>query len=109
MRLLSYNLFLRPIVKNVRDDWKEERMRAYLAFLDRFDIICNQEVFDWLNRGRKERLIAYTQKAGLVYYAMSPKPSFFSEYWIDGGLVTFSRFPIVEAGFRPYHCGVLAD
>ena len=32
-----------------------------------------------------------------------------SEYFIDGGLVTLSRFPIIESDFMPYPLGVLSD
>lgn len=109
VRLLSYNLFLRPMVKNVENDWKDERLHAYVQMLEDFDIICNQEVFDFFNFARRERLIAHTQQAGLVYYACSPSAPLFSEYTVSGGLVTFSRFPILESEFKAYRYGVLSD
>jgi hypothetical protein len=31
IRLLSYNLFLRPVVKNVDNDWKDERLEAFVS------------------------------------------------------------------------------
>ncbi len=30
VKLLSYNLFLRPFVKNVDNDWKDERLEAFV-------------------------------------------------------------------------------
>ena len=72
VRLLSFNLFLRPLVKNVENDWKDERLNEFVQCLDQFDIICNQEVFDFLNKNRKERLIKYAKKAGFHFYSISP-------------------------------------
>eukprot|EP00347_Sterkiella_histriomuscorum_P019255 403342346 len=109
LRLLSYNMFLRPFVKNVENDWKDERLHAYVQLLDDFDIICNQEVFDFFNYSRKERLISHAMKAGFINYAVAPPAPFFSEYSLSGGLVTFSRFPILETSFKPYRYGVLSD
>jgi hypothetical protein len=41
MRLLTYNLFLRPpFVKNNKDDYKNERGKLFLDYLENFDIIC---------------------------------------------------------------------
>jgi hypothetical protein len=41
VRLLTYNLFLRPFVRNLDNDWKEERLREFVQVLDDYDIICN--------------------------------------------------------------------
>lgn len=43
-------MFLRPLVKNNDNDWKEERLEEYVQTLDEFDIIANQEVFDFINK-----------------------------------------------------------
>ncbi len=40
---------------------------------------------------------------------MSEEPSLFSSYLTDGGLLTMSRFPIVESEFKPFPYGVLCD
>jgi hypothetical protein len=50
---------MRPIVKNVDNDWKDERLEAFVQRLDPFDIICSQEIFDSFNNQRRHRLIAY--------------------------------------------------
>ena len=48
-------------MKNVDNDWKDERLDAFIGLgkLKDFDIICSQEVFDFLNKNRRQRLITY--------------------------------------------------
>lgn len=46
LRVLTYNVFLRPPpIKTNADDYKEERFRDILSVIDRFDIVCFQELF----------------------------------------------------------------
>ena len=54
VRLLTYNIFLRPFIKNVDNDWKDVRLDAFCeGQLSNFDIICFQEVFDHFNSHRR--------------------------------------------------------
>ncbi|TNV84966.1 hypothetical protein FGO68_gene15440 [Halteria grandinella] len=111
--LLSYNFFLRPVVKNVEDDWKDERLEAFVSddqnCLAQFDIICFQEVFDFINKQRRQKLISYAEKAGYFYHRTSDPAPLFSSMLLDGGLLTISRFPIVESEFKPYPISMLSD
>ena len=97
-----------PPVKTNESDYKDDRLNEFAKVLDQFDIICNQEVFTTLN-SRKQRLIGYAQRAGLVYYALPDLPSFFSGFATDGGLLVLSRFPIVRTEFCPFPYGVVSD
>jgi endonuclease/exonuclease/phosphatase family metal-dependent hydrolase len=97
-----------PPVKTNASDFKDARLDEFVKHLDSFDIICNQEVFTTLNT-RKQRLITYAKKAGLIYHAVSDPPSLFSGYATDGGLLTLSRFPIMESAFEPFDYGVVSD
>lgn len=109
IRLLTYNLFMRPpFVKTNASDFKEDRLREFVKRIHEFDIVCCQELFSTLN-SRKQRLIAYAKKAGFIYHAVCDPPSLLSGYVTDGGLLILSRFPIVEAEFCPYPYGVLSD
>ena len=47
--------------------------------------------------------------AGFYYSAVSPAPGLFEWSVIDGGLLTLSRFPIVEKEFEPFKCALLSD
>lgn len=51
---------------------------------------------------RKSRLIAEAAKAGMPYHAFSPGPKFFSTYCIDAGLLTVSRYPIINSDYTTY-------
>ena len=102
-------MFMRPPpVKTNATDYKDARLDEFVKQFDNFDIICFQEVFTTMNT-RKQRLISYAQKAGLIYHAVSDQPGLFSGYATDGGLLIVSRFPIVEAEFDPYPYGVVSD
>ena len=51
VRILTLNMFLRPGPINTNgNDYKEERLLAFAeAYLDKFDIICFQELFSWIS------------------------------------------------------------
>lgn len=108
IRVLTYNIFLRPPpVKNNDNDWKDERMVDFIKHLENYDIICLQEMFGSLT-SRREALIKYASRSGLFFHVDVPSPSFFSKNIIDGGLLILSRFPIVESEFRPFKYTVLS-
>jgi len=96
-----------PGIKTNDSDHKDARLEEFIkTVLCKYDIICNQELFNLFN-SRKERLIEAARKAGFLYHAVSEAPGFFSGFLVDGGLLTLSRFPIVKSEFRsfPYGCG----
>jgi hypothetical protein len=46
IRLLTYNIFLRPpFIRNNADDYKNERFEEFLNHLDNYDVIALQEMF----------------------------------------------------------------
>ena len=59
-----------PLIKTNFSDHKEDRLREFVKELARFDIVCLQEVFTTFNT-RKQRLISYGAKAGLVWSTVS--------------------------------------
>lgn len=95
IKLLTYNLFLRPFVKNNENDFKYERLHEFSKVLKDYDIICNQECFVGLTTFKQE-LLSMASKAGFKHYSLSKSPSFWDPYVIDSGLWILSRFPIVE-------------
>lgn len=109
VRILTYNIFLRPPpIKTNKNDHKNSRVDEFIKFLGDYDVICLQEAFGFWNK-RKQKLVKLTQKQGFVFYVECPNPSIFSTSFIDGGLVIFSRFPIVRSEFYEYPYSILAD
>jgi hypothetical protein len=66
-RVLTYNLFLRPLVKTNLSDHKYERLEEFSTVMDQYDIICNQEVFNGLN-SFKSTLLTLANKTGFLYH-----------------------------------------
>lgn len=95
VRILTQNMFLRPVVKTNISDYKYERLEEFAAIVDDFDIICNQEVFFGLN-SFKPTLFTIGHKTGFTDIHYSDRPGFFEPFAIDAGLVILSRFPIIE-------------
>ncbi|EGR34302.1 hypothetical protein IMG5_017300 [Ichthyophthirius multifiliis] len=109
IKLLTYNVFLRPpLIKNNLDDYKNERTEQIINSLQNFDIVCFQEVFGFLNQ-RKHKIIQGAKQQGFLYYSCSQSPSFFSSYLVEGGLLTISRYPIIQTEYKPFKYGVLSD
>lgn len=108
INLLTYNLFLRPIVSTNGNDYKNQRVEDFLDELERFDIICFQEVFGLFNT-RKTNLIYEAAKRGYYYYAEPPSPNILSVECMDGGILIISRFHIEKIDFLPYTYGSHID
>ena len=109
IRLLTYNFFCRPPPVNSNNgDYKDARLNDFLEHLQNFDIICFQELFTTLNN-RKHKMIKEGEKVGLKYYSSPRVPSFFSKYLTDSGLLTLSRYKIVENEFYEYFINVSGD
>jgi len=110
VRVLTYNIFLRPpLIKNNEDDFKNERLAEFLRTeIDRFDIVCLQEMFNLANY-RQQLLLQIAREKGFPYYAKSVNPSWFSGKFIDAGLVILSRYPIWETDGMIYRSGNQID
>ena len=94
-KILTYNIFLLPPpIKNKNDDYKKARLKEFIKLIKQYDIICLQDVFGFLNH-RKQKLIRHALRAGFIYFAESPSPSFFSSKLVDGGLVTLSKYEMI--------------
>jgi endonuclease/exonuclease/phosphatase family metal-dependent hydrolase len=108
VRILTYNIFLRSLVKNNESDWKDERLEDFLTLIHDYDIICLQEMFGTLNN-RKQTLIRAATIAGFFFFVDTASPSFFSRYMVEGGLVILSRFPIISFSSNIFRYGVIQD
>ncbi|KAL4494531.1 hypothetical protein ABPG72_004433 [Tetrahymena utriculariae] len=110
VKILTYNLFMRPpFVKNNEDDYKNERCKLIIQNeIQKFDIICFQELFR-LFSNRRHKMVYSAIKKGFLYHVSSPQPNFFKSYFVDAGLTILSKYPIVESCFRPFRYGILAD
>lgn len=108
IRILTYNIFLRSLVKNNESDWKEERLEDFCKILHNYDIICLQEMFGTFN-SRKQNLIRAATIAGFFFFVDTSSPDFLSKYIADGGLIILSRFPIVAHAYHKFRYGVVAD
>lgn len=110
IKVLSYNIFLRPpFVKNNADDFKNERLAEFMrSQLDRFDIVCLQEMFNLANY-RQRLLLKIAHERGFTYHAKSVDPHWFSGKFIDAGLVILSKYPILETDGMIYKAGNQID
>ena len=100
---------MRPVINTNGSDHKEGRLTAFCdRYLKEYDIICFQELFDWLST-RKQRVIREAKKYGMPYHAFSPQPKYFSTYCSDGGLLTISKFPVTSSDFLKYNFPPVGD
>lgn len=109
VRILTYNIFLRPPgINNNGNDWKNERLEDFISILHNYDVICLQEIFGQMNN-RKEYLLRRATKAGFFYYIDTCTPPFISKHALDSGLLILSRFPIELFAFHEFSYGVEID
>lgn len=108
IKILTYNLFLRPLVSTNGNDYKNERLKDFLDEISQFDVICLQEVFGFLN-SRKTTLIYEAAKRGFFFFAEPPEIKLLSTNMIDGGILILSRFKIEKIEFFEYSYGISID
>lgn len=109
VRVCTYNIFARPpLIHNNANDYKNERLAVFEKELDRFDVICLQEMFA-LGSARQKRLRAAAHRAGFVHQVTGAWPPIFSLKFIDAGLVVLSRYPILESDTLMYSKGFQID
>jgi hypothetical protein len=116
IKLLTQNMFMLPMIPNpntmMLPIMKDYRLLEFCRnIMPQYDVICLCEVFhSWFFDGRKNLIRDISQKAGFSFSSRSPAPVYTNgRHLTDGGLLTLSRFPIVDSEFRPYSDGVLSD
>ena len=110
VKLLTQNFFMLPIFPRLSvDQFHDERFNLFAKhFLNNYDIICGQELFGPLC-SRPQDFFLLGQLNGFPYHAQCTYSSATSAFGSDGGIVTMSRFPIVEKQFSPFKYGVHSD
>ena len=100
---------LPPLIEIHREVYKEDRLKYFIKYvLPDYDIVCNQECFFGCN-SRKQNLVKYSELNGFPYHATSQSPQPESHFVVDGGLITLSRFPILDSEFVPFKYGIFSD
>ncbi|KAL0487447.1 neutral sphingomyelinase [Acrasis kona] len=95
IRVLSYNVFMRPFVKTNKSDYKDARLSVFIREqLDNFDIIALQEMFS-LGSNRMKTLKKQSALKGFPFN-VTLSGSWSSLKPIDSGLIIMSRYPILE-------------
>lgn len=120
IRILTFNILMRPslwFVRNMEDDLKNERLDSFVQdYLPRYSIVCLQEMFGTLNF-RQRRLLKEAGSCGFLYAAVGGGPPLGVCDWnlqmkipfLDSGLVTLSKFPILETEAHHYTRAALID
>ena len=102
LRVLTYNTFLRPYGINTnKSDYKKDRLVDMVEEFKKYDVISLNEAFDTFTH-RQHELCVRLDKAGFKYMVSSPKPGLCETKLIDGGVIIFSKFPIVDTKFFDY-------
>lgn len=112
VRLLSYNIFIRPpapkFTHNVEDDFKDQRLNSFIeSYLNNYDVICLQEMFGSFSR-RRRRLVRAAKKRGFAWKVSSPQ-SRSKMFLVDGGCLILSRVKIVAQASIIFKPGVMSD
>lgn len=102
LRVLSYNVYLRPpMISHTHGDHKNERCALLSKILPLFDVVLLQEVHSCLNF-RCNTLIQKAVEGGLPYHMCTYGPSIFSRHISNNGLLILSRYPIVATDYLVY-------
>ena len=93
---------------NVHNDFKDERLTCFIeSYLDKYDVICLQEMFGAFSRRRK-RLIRLAKSKGFLWKVSSPQNRS-SMYLVDGGCLILSKVKIVAEAATVFPPGMMSD
>ncbi|KAF0973351.1 hypothetical protein FDP41_008558 [Naegleria fowleri] len=112
-KILSYNLFMRPLVKTNASDYKDARLEELMMEWKsrRIDILCLQELFSTASYRSSRVLNEFCYKKNdhtneeenvsendshCCYHYVHLQQDYWKLKPIDSGLFILSRFPIVE-------------
>lgn len=113
LSVATYNFYIRPPCLGI-GEFKDLRSYnlASLLFkrgfnnpgnnLANIDVFCFQEVFAPRNDRRTKLIETMAQIHNLKYSKAGPKQPFFSKAVADSGLLTLSKYPIVDSDFYHY-------
>ena len=109
IRLLSYNVFLRPPgIHSSTSDYKDRRLGLLApAVFPNFDVCCFQECFSFLT-SRQDRVLHISEGYGFKSSAVAPRRCGWT-LRIDGGLAMTSRFVVSDTQFAPFDRGTASD
>ena len=92
----------------MENDFKDQRLRCFTEhYLQKFDIVCLQEMFGAFSR-RRRKLIKAARKKGFLWKVSSPQ-SRSSMFLVDGGCLILSRVKIVAEAHTIFAPGVMSD
>jgi serine/threonine protein kinase/endonuclease/exonuclease/phosphatase family metal-dependent hydrolase len=109
IRILSFNIFLRPPgIKNHDSDYKSMRLAYFCEkVIHSYDIICLQEFFAY-GTSRQTKFLSYAKNAGFEYSLTLNSKNLINTS-IDSGLVIISRYPIIKSERLTFKRGIKTD
>jgi len=109
IRILSFNIFLRPPgIKNHDSDHKAMRLAYFCEkVIHSYDIICLQEFFAY-GTSRQAKFLSYAKNAGFEYSLTLSSKNLINTS-IDSGLVIISRYPIIKSERLTFKRGIKTD
>jgi endonuclease/exonuclease/phosphatase family metal-dependent hydrolase len=109
LKVLTYNLFIRPPGINARgNDYKDERLAEFIKVIDSYDVICLQELFGAFS-SRQHKFLDAAKERGFTHSVVSPHVGWFSGFLVDGGLCLISKHRIVAQHTLTYPKGTASD
>lgn len=116
VRILTFNMFMRPnvwFIKHTESDYKNQRLEIFLRdHAQRFDVMLLQELFSTFTL-RQSRVLNDTYEfnavGGCARYLCFNRHGAFNLPFLDSGVVTVSKYPIVAQDRIVYQKGNKID
>jgi endonuclease/exonuclease/phosphatase family metal-dependent hydrolase len=102
IRVLSYNVFWRPnLIRFGKSEWAKERAAILLSKLDDYDVVVLSECFAFVGSPVSSFIAAMKDK-GFIYWARTPPVPLLTPCVVDGGLIVFSKLPILDTEVKVF-------
>lgn len=105
LKFLQYNVFWRPTLLHMgRAEYMRERSKLLLDKIEKYDVVCLDEAFQFGSTIVSE-FVEAVQQRGFKYIVSSKNPPLTTRQVIDSGLLLLSKYPILETDTIRYTDG----
>jgi endonuclease/exonuclease/phosphatase family metal-dependent hydrolase len=106
LKILQFNASWRPnLLHRFNPDFARERAALLLERVAPYDVVCLNDCCSYVG-SPVASFVTSMRRRGFAYFARSPPAAIFSDHIFDGGVLLFSKYPILMRDHRSFSPGV---
>jgi endonuclease/exonuclease/phosphatase family metal-dependent hydrolase len=105
LKILQYNASWRPTLTHKgKPEFASERANLLVSELKSYDVVCLNECFSYIG-SPVSSFVKSMVSHGFRYFARGTTAGIFSPHVVDGGILVFSKYPILMHEYHTFDLG----